>query len=110
MAATSSTTVTYHRGATTISGVAAVVGTKLFKVSLDYGFFKYITSRDFLILASAMTALGEPQDGDEIRETGGDGTVRIYRVMSPAGEPHWVWSDEYQNTYRIHTKYVKDVA
>ena len=109
MAATSTSTVTYVRDSTTAT-VSAVIGFKRFRVAMQYVFFKYVTSRDFLIEATALAAYINPAAGDEIRETGGDGTVRIYRVMAPEGEQTWEWSDSYHNTFRIHTKYIKDLS
>ena len=110
MASTSSETVVYVRGSTTAS-VAAVIAQRTFRVPEAYGMYRLIQLRDFIVTESALTAFGEPQEGDEIRETGGDSVVRVYRVVAPSEmDHHWEWSDLHHNSYRIHTKYIKDHA
>ena len=61
-------------------------------------------SRDYLIQAADLD-LGEPQRGDQIRETQG-ATIYKYEVMAPGKEPAFRFSDPYRKTYRIHTKLV----
>jgi hypothetical protein len=110
MAGTSSETVTYVRGVTS-ENVTAVIGSFVFRIVEMYGAVTRVHSRDFLIKKDEINStFGPPRAGDEIKETGGDGVTRIYRVAAPAGEDEWSWSDEYQNTYRIHTKYIRTTS
>jgi len=101
--------ITYIRGVTTLSAVPAVIGRTIFRTDQGGGAMLREESRDFIVKPSDLGALGEPQERDEIREVGGDGTTRMYRVTTFDGTNPWKWTDGYHNKYRIHTKYIKDL-
>ena len=109
MRAHAAASVTYTRGsgsyALEAEGVAATIGRTVFEVTDDYGLLTRVESRDYLIDAAELEAFGEPQRGDQIRETLG-GAVQVFEVMAPSGEDHFRYSDAYRRTYRIHTKRV----
>jgi hypothetical protein len=101
--ANASQSVAYSRGSTSFT-VQATVGRTVFEVSSDLGIVERWESRDYLIQAADLTT-GEPQRGDQIRETPG-ATTYVYEVMAPGNEPAYRFSDPYRKTYRIHTKLV----
>ena len=102
-------TVTYKRGNTELTGISAVIGETPFRISDVEGFQTRVISQDFLIAVSDLSSLGDPEAGDKIIETAADGTIREFEVAAPGGEPEWRWSDTYRTTYRIHTKYIKEL-
>lgn len=118
--ATGVESVTYIRGATTLTNVPAVIGKTTFTRDDGGGVGIKVESRDFLITPTDLGALSEPEERDEIRETGGDGVVRMYRVTDFGGGGRrsafdggghcWMWTDTHHNKYRIHTKYVKVIT
>lgn len=97
-------TVSYARGATTLSITAVpaqVRSQALLTNVVDMSFGE----RDYLIRASLLT-LGEPAEGDRITETLA-GESKMFEVIEPGqGEPSWRWHDRAETTYRIHTKRV----
>ena len=95
--------VAYSRGSAT-NTVLATIGRTMFETSSDLGIVERWESRDYLIQAADLD-LGEPQRGDQIRETQG-ATTYTYEVMAPGKEPAFRFSDPYRKTYRIHTKLV----
>ena len=99
-------TVTYTRSSTSLS-ITAVVGRTVFNSGIDGpGLRIEYGERDYLITASALASLGEPQLGDRITETVG-GATRVFEVMQPSsGDPPWRWSDPAMIVYRIHVKQV----
>ena len=101
--ASASQSVLYTRGANSIP-VTATIGKTVFETSSDLGIVERWESRDYLIQAADLD-LGEPQRGDQIRETQG-ATIYKYEVMAPGKEPAFRFSDPYRKTYRIHTKLV----
>jgi len=99
--------VTFCRGAESIE-VQATVAKWTFEIDDGMGILEKIESRDFLILISHLVLAGqaiEPQRGDRIKETSGN-KVYVYEVLAPGKEDCWIFSDDYRNTYRIHTKQV----
>jgi hypothetical protein len=98
--------VTYTRGATTLS-LTAVVGRTIFSSTIEtVGARIEFGERDYLILASDLSSLGTPALGDRITETVG-GSTRVYEVLPPAsGDPPWRWSDPGMTIFRIHVKQV----
>lgn len=100
----SSRTVTYQRGAASVS-VAASVGRSLLKLGDSYGGVRMEwTDRDYLIRASDLVLNGAvvlPARGDQVL----DGTA-IYEVLAPGSEPVYRTSDPYGALLRIHTKRV----
>jgi hypothetical protein len=99
-----SRTVLYARGAQE-KEIPAVVGRTVFKVDAGYGLFERVESRDYLVEVADMSAFGEPQRGDRVKETL-NGRTEVFEVMSPSGEPHFRYSDPYRRVFRIHTKHV----
>ena len=98
-----SQSVAYSRGADSTT-VLAMIGRTVFETSSDLGIDERWESRDYLIQAADLD-LGEPQRGDQIRETQG-ATTYTYEVMAPGKEPAFRFSDPYRKTDRIHTKLV----
>lgn len=96
--------VVYARAGTSAE-VTATVGKTAFEVPSDYGIPETLETRDYLIAVSDLAAFGEPAPGDQVQETL-NGQVEIFEVMAPASQPHFVFSDPYRQTFRIHTKHV----
>ncbi|MFO0806038.1 MAG: hypothetical protein U0791_23275 [Gemmataceae bacterium] len=111
LGAAAGVTITYTRGATTIPITAAsgdaTVGREQSTSEREGGPRKEWFDRDYLIRVSALSALGEPQEGDLITETI-NGVERSYKIMRPSnGERAWRFSDTEDHCYRVHTKRVK---
>ena len=103
--------ITYTRGATTLTITEAsgdaTVGREQSTSEREGGPRKEWFDRDYLIRVSALTTLGEPQEGDLIAETI-NGVERAYKIMRPSnGERAWRFSDTEETCYRLHTKRVK---
>jgi hypothetical protein len=101
--------ISYARGATVVTitaeSGAAWVGRTAF-TSVQQGAIRVEWGdRDYLILASALAAIGEPAEGDRITETV-NGTAKVFEVMSPGGEPPWRYSDPQRSVFRLHVKQV----
>lgn len=96
--------VRYRRGTTDLT-VAATVGRTHFETTGLGGVLERIESRDYLIAAAALAALGPPQRGDRISEETG-GARHTAEVVAPGREPHWRWADPGRTCYRIHTKHL----
>jgi len=99
--------VTYQRGAQS-KELLATIGRTEFEQADDAGLIHRTQSRDFLIRTADLD-LGAgptlPLAGDRVRETV-DGTVFVYEVNAPGGQPPWRYSDPFRKTLRIHTKHV----
>ena len=102
-----SRTVVYQRGAEA-KEVQATIGRTEFEQADDAGLIHRTESRDFLIRTVDLD-LGSgpilPRAGDQVRETV-DGTVFVYEVNAPGGQPPFRYSDPYRRTLRIHTKHI----
>lgn len=103
-------TITYARGLTEVAildedgaawvGRTAFASTQQGAARVEWG------DRDYLILASALAALGEPQEGDRVTETI-EGVETTFEVMTPGtGEPCWRYSDPTRTVVRLHVKRV----
>lgn len=95
-------TVTYTRGATSVTVTDAVPGNS-FAASVQPQQVPArveVQDRDYLITAASIASLGEPVVGDRITESG----VGTFEVVRRTGEPAWRWSDAERTLYRIHTK------
>lgn len=104
LTAAAGVSISYTRGATTLS-LAAIVGRTVFRSNNDQGAVIQFGDRDYLIEASALT-LGAPALGDRIVETI-DGVSSTFEVITPdTNEPAWRWSDPAQTRWRIHVKRV----
>lgn len=106
-AAYAASDVLYVRAASSAT-VKATIGRQIFEVDDGNGLFTRIETRDYLILVADLILDDVPLTpavGDRILE-GDQGTAVVYEVISPAGLPHWQWSDPARLTYRVHTKYV----
>ena len=101
-----SSSVVYHRGAFDIT-IDAVIGQTVFTFIDASGADQRIQSRDFFVVASDIAQLGEPERGDMIIETEGT-QERVYEVMAPNSEPHWQWSDQFNDVMRVHTKFIRN--
>ena len=97
--------VTYRRGPQGLV-VLATVGKTTFEVLSAAGVLERVESRDYLIAAADLAALGQPQRGDRVIEDAG-GTRHTAEVLAPGREPHWRWSDVNRTCYRIHTKHLQ---
>lgn len=92
--------ITYTRGATSLS-IVAIVGRTAFvtnapnKARLEWG------ERDYLIIATDLGALGAPAEGDRIVEVLNEVSV-TFEAMAPNGEPAARWADPYRVAYRVH--------
>jgi hypothetical protein len=105
-----SRTVVYQRGPDA-KEVQATIGKTEFEQADDAGLIHRTESRDFLIRTADLD-LGAgpilPRAGDQVRETVGDvgGSVFVYEVNAPGGQPPFRYSDPYRRTLRIHTKHI----
>jgi len=105
-----SRTVVYQRG-TEAKEVQAAVGKTEFEQADDAGLIHRTESRDFLIRTVDLD-LGSgpilPRAGDQVRETVGTlgGSVFVYEVNAPGGQPPFRYSDPYRKALRIHTKHI----
>ena len=95
------TTITYTRGVNSVA-LTVVVGSSPSLVANDYGVvIDERHYRDFLILASELilaTVTVTPARADVITE----GT-KTYLVTADGGEPHYVFSDRFEQILRVHT-------
>ena len=99
--------VTYARDTESVV-VQATIGRTVFEVDNGRGVLEKFESRDFLVLTQDLVLGGSPvlpERGDAIRETQGP-TVHVYEVMAPGKEPHYLYSDPFRKTLRVHTKHV----
>ena len=100
--------------------IRAVVGRTVFRSTDMDGIWTRIETRDFIVPKELLAS--EPQvvpaacrrlrpigkqpvrakarASDEIGFLG-----HTYKVLSPAGEPCWRWSDAFHTAYRIHAKH-----
>lgn len=99
--------VTYAREGAPDAELSASVGRTTFRIDQGYEATARVVSRDYLFSVAALQAagFGEPQRGDQIRETIG-GEVQVYEVMSPGDEPHFRYRDPSMTQVRVHTKRV----
>jgi hypothetical protein len=99
--------VAYHRGRDSVD-VRATIGKSVFEVESGYAVLERIESRDYLVPVADLVLASQatlPLKGDRIKETDGT-TVFVYEVMAPGNEPHFIFSDPYRKTLRIHTKFI----
>jgi hypothetical protein len=104
-----SQTVTYRRGAFSVS-VQATIGRSVFEVEEASGVVQQVESRDYLITPADLvlnSATVEPQAGDTIEETTG-GRTRTYKCLPFGTEKPWRYSDPYRATFRVHTKLMSE--
>lgn len=95
--------VTYSRGAETITITTAVVGRTVFASNVEGAARIEFGDRDYLIPVDDLT-FGVPAIGDRITETV-DGTAKVFEVVTPdTGEPAWRYSDPQHTVWRIHVK------
>jgi len=104
-----SRTVTYVRGAESVSLVVTVAERPL-RVSDGVGGVGIVWgNRDYGFEAADLILGGqvaEPRQGDRILETS-NGVTRIQEAMTPDGEEAvWRWEDGYHVRRRVHTKKV----
>ena len=102
-----SRTVGYHRGDDSVD-VRAAIGKSVFEIVDSYGVMERVESRDYLVPAADLVLDDEttlPARGDRVKETDG-AVVFVYEVMAPGNEPHFIFSDPYRKTLRIHTKFI----
>jgi len=101
--------VTYARDAVFVNGgdtitlENVVIGKRLFRFVDDNGFMIHTETRDFIVEVSQMGGV-EPRIGNTIRETI-QGYVHTFKVVSLNNEPCWYYSDDNENTMRIHTQF-----
>lgn len=105
--------VVYRRG-TDEKEVQATIGKTEFEQVDDVGgagLIHRVESRDFLVRTAELD-LGAgpilPRAGDQVRETVGGvgGSVFVYEVNAPGGQPPFRYSDPYRRVLRIHTKHI----
>lgn len=95
--------VTYVRGATTLTVSKAIPGDLRQEVLPQDGVEAVVEFTDWRIEAAALT-LGEPAIGDTIARVI-DGVTHAYTVESPGiGLKHWDWSDSSRSQYIIRTR------
>ena len=111
--ASASETVTYTRGAVSVS-VQATLGQSLLKLDDNFDGRIQRTDADFVIIAQDLTdafaarssTFGEPKRGDRITVGFPEGN-RVYEALAPGREPCWKWEDAVGHTLlRIHGTYV----
>lgn len=103
-------TVTYSRGADTVS-LTAVPGRTRYESNVPSGVVTEFQTRDYIIKAADLILAGSvtlPQDGDQITDVDAAGDDVVYEAMSPGGDaPSWTFSDTARTHLRIHTKVVE---
>lgn len=87
--------ISYVRGASTISGLTGLVSSSVFESADGMGLTR-VETRDYLVEASTLAIT--PQRADKIIESG-----RTYTVTEPAGQSPFAYEDENQLILRIHT-------
>lgn len=105
------TSVTYTRGAHSVT-LTATVGRMLLKTTDRSGNTKTeLTHRDFTFLAADLILNGsqvEPAEGDLITVVMA-GDTRRFTVMPVGNEPAWRYADEQQETtIRVHAKHTSN--
>jgi hypothetical protein len=102
--------IVYSRGADALA-LCATFGRKLFQLDDGQGgIVMEWTDRDFLVPAADLDfGAGPvlPERGDRVEVATDEGTVLVYEVLAPGGEPPWRWSDPFRRTLRIHAKHVE---
>ena len=99
---------TFINGTTTIALTGVVIGKRTFRFVDDNGFTIHAETRDYIIEAAQMGGLA-PRIGNTITETI-NGYVHTYKVVSLNNEPCFYFSDDSENTMRIHTQFQSKVA
>lgn len=94
--------ITISRGATSVS-LTAVKGSVLLKLSDPVAGTRMLrTQDDYLVLASDLGELGEPEEGDLIQDAQ---EGKAYSVLPPGkGEAAWRYTDGTHVLARLHTK------
>lgn len=101
-------TATYSRGATSLSVAATILGHMGYASGAE-PVRALVMELDFVVAASEIESLGEPQRGDTI-DVNRDGTTHRYEVQADGSGRWWAWSNPTVHTeYRIHTKYAGTV-
>jgi hypothetical protein len=99
--------VTYQRVSASASFPASY-GRAEYTVTGSEGFTAVFESWDFLVDAADLELDGEttaPKVGDRVIVGELDDGL-VYEVVNVPGGKCWRWSDSFQRTYRVHTKYV----
>ena len=107
MKASASQSIQYLRKGNSLE-VAAVIGRSVFDVSDAAGGLLRLEARDYVIVAGDLVLNGAaitPQEGDQIQETGADGTPATYEVARFGSEPCWRF-DPYRVRMVVHTRKV----
>lgn len=104
LTAASGREVVYSRGATSIT-MTALKGSVLLKLSDPAGGARTLrTQDDYVILASALGELGEPEEQDRVQDAG---EGKDYLCLPPGGEEAaWKYTDATHALIRLHTKEV----
>jgi hypothetical protein len=98
-------TVTYTRGAESITLAAAVVGRTVFASNEEGAARISFGDRDYLIGVADLT-FGAPRIGDRVTQTI-DGADVVFEIKDlDTGEPPWRFSDPDRTTWRVHVKRV----
>ena len=103
-----SQSITYRRGILSRS-LLATIGSTAFELTDHEQRLTRVESRDYLVTAADLLLGGKvelPKRGDLIEETI-NGVVHLYQVLAPGGEDVYSFSDRYNTTLRVHTKFLK---
>lgn len=103
--------VRYKRGEDHI-GLHATVGSTRIDYEDEHGVRLRAEVRDYLIKPADLVISDvtvEPEEGDEIIDSGEGGIPRTYQVMGVESGRAWRWTDRYHTMYRIHTKQTDEV-
>jgi hypothetical protein len=104
LAAAAGVSIAYTRGNTTLTISGAIVGQTIMQSEGDTAIIEW-RSRDYIVPASALGALGEPARGDRIAETI-RGTARQFEVLPDADRGNFSYCDSGRTLLRIRTKEV----
>lgn len=94
-------TATFVNGATEIPLINVVIGKRTFRYVERSGLTMHKETRDFIVETAQMNGV-EPAIGNQIKQTFG-GFIHTYKVVSLNNEPCFHYSDDANNTMRIHT-------
>lgn len=93
------TSITYRREGKDDISIDATAGAAGTQIDNSTGELSW-SDKDWLIPVADLSALGEPERGDQIIVS----STEVYTCLPPAGENCWRPSDNHGARYRIHTK------
>jgi hypothetical protein len=92
-------------GATSVGPIKAVKGGVLLKLSDPQGGVRMLrTQDDYLLLASDLAELGEPEEADRVQDLKEGRDYEVRPPDDPAQEAAWRYTDSTHALIRLHTR------